>query len=148
VPYTGQTAAVLLVGTVLGARLGAASMVLYVLAGSLGLPVYAEGDHGLARLLGATGGYLTGFVVAALVVGWLAQRGWDRSTHRAAGLMAMGNLVIYAVGVPVLVASLGMPLGQALWSGAAVFLPWDAAKIALAAVALPLAWRLAGRRSG
>jgi biotin transport system substrate-specific component len=148
VPYTGQTAAVLLVGTVLGLRRGAASMALYVLAGSLGLPVYAEGEQGIARLFGATGGYLLGFILAAAVVGWLAQRGWDRSPRRAAGLMALGNLIIYAVGVPVLVLALGLSVGQAAWSGAAVFLPWDAAKLVVAALALPAAWRLAGRRGG
>lgn len=146
VPYTGQTGAVLLVGTALGWRLGALSMVLYVLVGALGLPVYSRGDAGLDQLLGYTGGYLAGFVVAATLAGHLAERRWDRSPVRTIGLMALGNLVIYAVGVPVLAIVLGMSLGDAVANGAIVFLPWDAFKILLAATLLPLAWRLAGER--
>jgi biotin transport system substrate-specific component len=144
VPYTGQTAAVLLVGTALGARKGAASMALYVLAGLMGLPVYAGGAHGVERLFGFTGGYLIGFVLASAFVGRLAERGWDRSRVGAALLMALGNLVIYLVGVPVLALVGGLPWSDAVRGGALVFLPWDTAKIAVAALALPLAWRWAG----
>jgi biotin transport system substrate-specific component len=147
VPYTLQTAAVLLVGTALGAGRGALSMVLYVLAGAIGLPVYADGDAGLARLLGFTGGYLVGFIVAAALVGRLAEQRWDRSIPRAAGLMLVGTFVIYALGVPVLAMVADMPVASAIEAGALVFVPWDLAKIALAAVALPLAWRLAGPRT-
>ena len=146
VPYTLQTGAVLLVGTALGGARGALSMALYVIAGVAGLPVYADGDSGLGRLLGVTGGYLVGFVAAAALVGWLAERRWDRSVGGAALLMALGTLVIYAVGVPVLAVVTGMDVPSAVWQGAAVFLPWDAAKLGLAALALPGAWRLAGRR--
>lgn len=146
VPYTGQTAAVLLVGTVFGWRLGAASMLLYVLAGMAGAPLFAGGAHGTAQLLGVTGGYLIGFIVAAAAVGWLAERGWDRSPATAAGLMATGNLVIYAIGVPVLAIATDMGFAHAAWSGAAVFVPWDVAKIALAAGLLPFAWRAVGSR--
>jgi biotin transport system substrate-specific component len=144
VPYTGQTAAVLLVGTALGPRLGPASMALYVLAGVLGVPVFAGGTHGAESLLGITGGYLVGFVVAAALVGGLASRHWDRSRVGAALLMALGNLVIYLVGVPVLAVVGGLPLLDAVYHGAVVFLPWDAFKIVVAALALPLAWRLTG----
>ena len=142
--YTGQTAAVLLVGTALGARKGAASMALYVLLGLVGLPVYAAGAHGVERLFGLTGGYLVGFVVASALVGRLAEHAWDRSRIGAALLMALGNLVIYLVGVPVLAIVGGLSWTAALQAGALVFLPWDAAKIAVAALVLPLAWRLAG----
>lgn len=147
VPYTGQTAAVLLVGTALGLRLGAASLALYVLAGAAGLPVFAAGHAGVGNLLGATGGYLVGFVVAAGLVGRLADRGWDRTPLRAAGLMALGNLVIYAVGVPVLAVATGMGLPAAILSGALVFLPWDATKVVAAALLLPAAWRVVGSRT-
>jgi biotin transport system substrate-specific component len=122
-------------------------MVLYVLAGAIGLPVYADGDAGLARLLGFTGGYLVGFIVAAALVGRLAEQRWDRSIPRAAGLMLVGTFVIYALGVPVLAMVADMPVASAIEAGALVFVPWDLAKIALAAVALPLAWRLAGPRT-
>ena len=144
VPYTGQTAAVLLVGTALGWRLGALSMLLYLAAGAAGLPVYSAGAAGPDQLLGYTGGYLVAFVLAAAAVGALAQRGWDRSPLAAALLMVAGNLLIYLIGVPVLAATLSMPLGDAAWNGAFVFLPWDAFKVLLAAGLLPAAWRLLG----
>jgi len=144
VPYTGQTAAVLLVGTALGWRLGLISMALYVLVGVAGAPVFAEQAHGIDQLLGYTGGYLAGFVVAAGLVGRLAEQRWDRSPIRAAGLMVLGNLVIYAIGVPVLALVLSMSAGDALWNGALVFVPWDAFKVVVAAALLPLAWRAAG----
>jgi biotin transport system substrate-specific component len=146
VPYTGQTAAVLLVGTALGWRLGTTSMLVYLLAGVVGAPVFSAGAHGVEQLLGVTGGYLVGFVVAAGLVGRLAEHGWDRMPLRAAVLMAGGNLVIYAVGVPVLAAATGMPAADAAWRGAAVFLPWDMFKVLVAAGLLPLAWRAIGRR--
>lgn len=143
VPYTFQTAAVLLVGTALGSRLGLASMLLYVAAGAAGLGVFADGSSGLAPdgALRGTIGYLAGFVLAGALVGWLAERGWDRSLVSTVGLMVLGNLVIYAVGVPVLMAVIGLDLATALRVGALDFVPWDLIKIAAAAGLLPLAWR-------
>lgn len=151
VPYTLQTGAVLLVGTALGSWRGGASMLVYVLAGAVGLPAFAGGRSGLEGAAGGitpTLGYLVGFMVAAALVGWLAERRWDRSPRSAAGLMLLGSVVIYAIGVPILAVVLGLPLPTAVWEGAAVFVPWDLAKVALAAGMLPLAWRLAdeGRR--
>lgn len=146
VPYTLQTGAVLLVGTALGTLRGALSMLLYVLVGAAGLPVFAEGDGGASHLIGATGGYLVGFVVAAAVVGRLAQAGWDRTFLRAAGLMIIGSLIVYAIGVPVLALVAKLPPATALEVGALVFVPWDLAKVLVAALALPLAWRVAGGR--
>jgi len=145
VPYTFQTFAVLLVGTALGTWRGTAAMAIYVLGGAIGLPVYAEGTAGISQLLGITGGYLAGFVLAALVVGRLAELGWDRTVLRAAGLMLAGTLLIYAVGVPVLAVTTGMDLPTAVYRGAGVFLPWDLLKVIVAAGALPLAWRVVGR---
>lgn len=148
VPYTLQTGAVLLVGTALGSRRGGASMLVYLLAGAVGLPAFAEGRSGLDGPSGITPtlGYLLGFVLAAALVGRLAERRWDRSALPAAGLMLVGNLAIYVVGVPVLAVVLGLPLPTAIWEGAAVFVPWDLAKVALAAGLLPLAWRVSGDR--
>lgn len=148
VPYTLQTGAVLLVGTALGVRRGGAAIALYVLAGAIGLPVYAEGAAGIGQLFGFTGGYLAGFILAALTVGRLAELGWDRSVWRAAGLMLAGTLLIYAVGVPVLALTTGMDFPTAVYRGAGVFLPWDVAKVLVAAAALPLAWRVVGRGAG
>jgi biotin transport system substrate-specific component len=146
VPYTFQTASVLLVGTVLGARLGLASMLLYVALGAAGLGVFADGSSGLAAdgALRASVGYLGGFILAGALVGWLAERGWDRSAASTIGLMVLGNLVIYAVGVPALVAVTGLDFGTALRVGALDFVPWDLIKIAAAAALLPLAWRSVG----
>lgn len=143
VPYTFQTAAVLLVGTALGARLGLASMLLYVALGAAGLGVFADGSSGLAAdgALRASVGYLGGFILAGALVGWLAERGWDRSPASTIGLMVLGNLVIYAVGVPVLIAVTGLDFATALRVGALDFVPWDLIKIAAAAALLPLAWR-------
>jgi biotin transport system substrate-specific component len=143
VPYTFQTAAVLLVGTALGSRLGLASMLLYVAAGAAGLGVFADGSSGLAAdgALRASLGYLGGFILAGALVGWLAERGWDRSPLSTIGLMVLGNLLIYAVGVPVLIAVTGLDLATAVRVGALDFVPWDLIKIAAAAALLPLAWR-------
>ena len=85
-------------------------------------------------------------MLAGAVVGWLAERGWDRTPLRAMGLMAVGNLVIYAIGVPVLIAVTGLDLGTALQVGALDFAPWDATKIVVAAGLLPVAWRLVADR--
>jgi biotin transport system substrate-specific component len=146
VPYTFQTASVLLVGTVLGWRLGLASMLLYVTLGAAGLGVFADGSSGLAPdgALRASVGYLGGFVLAGALVGWLAERGWDRSPASTLGLMVLGNLVIYAVGVPVLIAVTHLDLGTAIQIGALDFAPWDAIKIVVAAGLLPLVWRALG----
>jgi len=145
VPYTLQTGSVLLVGTALGGRRGALSMALYVLAGTIGLPVFSAGASGLDELFGFTGGYLAAFVLAGAVVGWLAERRWDRSTLGMLGLMTIGSVLIYAVGVPVLVLVTHLDPWTAIYSGAIVFLPWDALKAAVAAGLIPLAWRLIGR---
>jgi biotin transport system substrate-specific component len=143
VPYTFQTAAVLLVGTALGARLGLASMLLYVALGAAGLGVFADGSSGLTAdgALRASVGYLGGFILAGALVGWLAERGWDRSPASTIGLMVLGNLAIYAVGVPVLIAITGLDFVTALRVGALDFVPWDLIKIVAAAAILPLAWR-------
>jgi biotin transport system substrate-specific component len=146
VPYTFQTASVLLVGTVLGVRLGLASMLLYVALGAAGLGVFADGSSGLAAAgaLRASVGYLGGFIIAGALAGWLAERGWDRSPATTIGLMVLGNLVIYAVGVPVLISITGLDVATAIRVGALDFVPWDLIKIAGAAALLPLAWRAVG----
>lgn len=149
VPFTGQTFGVLLAAGALGFRRGLAATSLYVLLGAIGLPVYAEGRHGVEILSGATGGYLVGFVLASGVVGLLAELGWDRTIAGAIGAMLLGSGVIYAVGVPwlAIVAYQG-DLGQAVATGMVPFLLWDAVKLTLAAAAFPAAWWFVGRRPG
>jgi len=142
VPITLQTFAVLLSGAALGSWRGGAAMLLYLVAGGLGMAWFADGGSGFG---GPTFGYIIGFVVAASVVGALASRGADRTVSGTVAIMVLGNLIIYAFGVPWLVASTGMPLFVALEKGLWPFVIGDALKIALAAGLLPLTWRLVGR---
>lgn len=139
VPMTGQTFAALLVGAAFGWRRGAASMLLYLLAGAAGVPWFQDGSAGLS---GASAGYVVGFVFAGALVGALAGRGGDRTPLRTAGTMVLGNLVIYAFGVPWLMAAASLDLGTALAKGVEPFLIGDAIKIVLAAGLLPAAWAL------
>jgi biotin transport system substrate-specific component len=143
VPVTGQTFAALLVGTALGARRGAASLGLYLLLGMAGLPWFSGGAYGAGLV---TLGYVIGMVAAAGLVGALAQRGADRSPLRTAGAMVLGNLAVYAIGVPYLALALHTGLGRAADLGLYPYLVGDALKILLATGLLPAAWRLAGRR--
>ena len=142
VPITLQTFAVLLSGAALGPWRGGAAMLLYLVAGSLGVAWFANGESGFG---GPTFGYIIGFVVAASVVGALASRGADRTASGTVAIMVLGNLIIYAFGVPWLMASTGMPLFVALEAGLWPFVIGDALKVALAAGLLPLTWRLVGR---
>ncbi|QES50156.1 biotin transporter BioY [Streptomyces venezuelae] len=143
VPVTGQTFAALLVGTALGARLGFLALALYAVAGTAGVPWFADGTSGAG---GASFGYVLGMVLASALVGALARRGADRSVPRTAATMVLGSAVIYAVGVPYLMAATGMSLSAAVAAGLTPFLIGDALKAALAMGALPAAWKLAGRR--
>jgi biotin transport system substrate-specific component len=146
VPFTGQTLAVLLVGGALGFRRGSAAVLLYLAIGALGAPIYAESKAGLAVIGGATGGYLIGFVVAAGLVGRLAELGWDRRLPGALVAMTVGTAVIYAIGVPWLKITTGLPWSEAVAVGMTQFLIWDLAKACIAGAAFPIAWWLIGRR--
>jgi biotin transport system substrate-specific component len=148
VPITGQTFGVLLVGGALGFRRGAMSIALYILIGLIGLPFFAEGKGGVSVILGATGGYLVGFLIAGSVVGRLAELGWDRRIIGALGAMAIGNVVIYLVGVPWLMAVAHLDLANGIAKGLTPFLIGDAIKLLLAAAAFPAAWWVVGRRAG
>ncbi|WP_374946966.1 biotin transporter BioY [Agreia sp.] len=145
VPITGQTLAVILVGSTLGARRGALSMVLYLALGVAGLPWFSDASSGRGVLAGPTGGYIVGFIAAAALTGWLAQRTWDRRVLGAFVSMSAGTLVTFAVGLPWLAASLGLTLEQTLASGLYPFLMGGAIKALLAAGILPLAWKLSSR---
>jgi biotin transport system substrate-specific component len=149
VPYTLQTFGVLLVAGALGFRRGLAATLLFVAIGAAGLPVFAGGNHGVGYLLGASGGYVLGFVLAGAIVGRLAELGWDRTILGAIGAMLFGSLAIYAVGVPWLaVVGYGGDLTLAFEKGMRAFLLWDVVQLALAAAAFPAAWWFVGRRPG
>jgi biotin transport system substrate-specific component len=163
VPITGQTFAVLLVGGALGLRRGFLAVLLYLALG-LFLPFYAQGKSGLdefvmrnadgSLLFGITAGYLLGFLLAGAITGRLAEIGWDRNIVGAIAAMLIGNVAIYAVGIPWM-ALLAMPpeyAGQrwetaAAW-GLTPFVIVDAIKLVLAALAFPAAWWIVGRRAG
>lgn len=148
VPVTGQTFAVLLVAGALGVRRGVAATALYLILGAVGLPLFADGRHGITVVLGATGGYLVGFVVASAIVGKLAEFGWDRRFAGAVGMLAIGSIPVYLVGVPWLALTTGRTLSWAVANGFAPFVVGDVLKIALAAVLFPAAWWVVGRRPG
>jgi biotin transport system substrate-specific component len=156
VPITAQTFGVLLVGGALGFRRGALALLLYLVAG-LALPIYADHGSGVSKLvsatdghvvLGPTGGYLIGFVLAAAVVGKLAELGWDRHVPGALAALLIGNVLVYVVGVPWLAAATGQGLGWAVQQGLAPFLATDALKLVLAAGLFPAAWWVVGRSPG
>jgi len=142
VPITLQTFTVLLAGAALGPWRAGAAMLLYLVAGVVGVPWFADHESGMAL---ASFGYIIGFAVAAPVVGALASRGADRTVSGTVAIMVVGNLIIYAFGVPWLMAYAKLPLTVALEFGLWPFVVGDALKIALAAGLLPLTWRLVGR---
>jgi biotin transport system substrate-specific component len=143
VPISLQTFTVLLSGAALGPLRGGAAMLLYLVAGMAGVPWFSEQRSGFDF---PSFGYIIGFVLAGAVVGALARRGADRAVLGTVAMMALGNLLIYAIGVPWLMASLQVGLVRGLELGAVPFLIGDALKIALAAILLPGTWRLVGDR--
>ncbi|MDQ3448951.1 MAG: biotin transporter BioY [Chloroflexota bacterium] len=161
VPFSLQTFAVLFTGATLGFRRGSASTLLYLGLGSVGLPVFAVDSAGahaagfdtIASLeagrlvLGATGGYLLGFLAAAALAGALAEHGWDRTLRGAVVAMFAANVVIYLVGLPWLAAAVGLSLSETLQAGLFPFLPGDLLKLLVAGGLLPVGWWAVRRRS-
>jgi biotin transport system substrate-specific component len=145
VPISGQTFAVLLVGASLGPLLGASSLLLYFCVGLIGAPVYSGGDGGWEIVHGATGGYLVGFIAAAALTGWLAQRRWDRHFNSAVAAMLSGSVVIYLFGLPWLAKEIGTGLEGTLEAGLYPFVVGDLIKLYLAGMLLPGAWKLVKR---
>jgi biotin transport system substrate-specific component len=139
VPVTMQTFAVLLTGAMLGPRLGGLAVLFYLMEGSLGLPVFRGGTSGIAGLVGPTGGYLIGFIVAAWIVGSLVKRRWDRRFGQAFAMMLVGEAVILALGSAWLARFVGAE--NVLMAGVVPFIPGALAKAGLAAALLPLGWK-------
>tara|TARA_R110002153_G_scaffold247292_3_gene403365 strand:+ start:1282 stop:1836 length:555 start_codon:yes stop_codon:yes gene_type:complete len=145
VPMTMQTFVVLVIGMAFGWRLGAATLALYIAEGAMGLPVFAgtpEKGLGLAYMVGPTGGYLLGFLVAAATVGWLAEKGWGRNVGLTLAAMTIGTAIILAFGNAWLGAIIGWDK-PVLQFGLYPFLPGAAFKIALAALLMPAIWKFA-----
>lgn len=145
VPLTGQTLAVLVVGGAYGTLRGGLTTLAYVGLGVLGAPVFAGGAHGPTVVLSSTGGYLLGMVLAAVLVGRTAERGWDRRLAASLGAMLLGTLAIYAAGAAWLAVVLEVAPLRALELGVVPFVIGDVVKAACAAVVLPVAWRLVNR---
>lgn len=149
VPVTMTTFGVLAIGMAFGWRLGAATVLLYIAEGAMGLPVFAgtpEKGLGLLYMAGPTGGYLFGYVLAAAACGGLAQRGWDRNVVTASLAMLLANALIYLPGLFWLGILFGWDKPILEW-GLIPFIPGDLLKLALVATSLPLAWKLLSKRS-
>jgi biotin transport system substrate-specific component len=145
VPITGQTFAVLLTGAALGATLGAAGQAVYVVAGALGMPVYSGGEGGWDTATAAgTAGYLIGFIVAAGVVGFMAERRQDRTFPTMFTAFIAGSFIIYAFGVAGLMILLDMTFSEAVVAGVVPFILGDIIKATAAGLLLPTAWKLVG----
>jgi len=145
VPITGQTFAVLLTGAALGAKLGAGGQGLYVIAGAIGLPIYAGGASGWEEArAGGTTGYLIGFIAAAAVVGYLAERRQDRTFPTMFTAFILGSFIIYVFGVAGLMLIFDMTVTEAIVAGVIPFLVGDLIKAAAAGLLLPGAWKLLG----
>jgi len=147
VPMTMQTFAVLVIGMAFGWRLGGATVLLYLAEGAVGLPVFSgtpERGIGLAYMAGPTGGYLVGFVVAAVVTGFLAEHKWDRHVWTTLLAMSVGTAIIFAFGTLWLGAVIGFDK-DVIQLGVTPFLLGAAFKIALAGAVLPMAWRFVKR---
>ncbi|KHQ49968.1 biotin transporter BioY [Mameliella alba] len=150
VPITMGTFAVLTVGAAYGPRLGLVTILGYMIIGALGFDVFAGSSaeaFGIEYMMGGTGGYLVGYVLATFALGVLARAGWDRSAPKMAGAMLLGNVIIYVPGLIWLGMLYGWDKPILEW-GLTPFLVGDAIKLALAAVILPLAWKLVGRARG
>jgi biotin transport system substrate-specific component len=143
VPVTGQTLGVLVAGTALGWKRATAAMAFYGVAGVAGVPWFTGHESGY---VGASFGYIIGFVLCAALCGLLAERGADRSLRKSVPAMIAGEVVLYAVGVTWLGVSLHVGPSKAIALGLTPFLAGDAVKAAIAAAALPGAWKLVGRR--
>ena len=139
VPATGQTLVVLLIGMTYGPRLGGITIAAYLFEGALGLPVFAGGAAGAAVLIGPTAGYLFGFLLAAIAMGYLAERGMGRTVVSTIAAMVIGNCVVYLCGALWLANFIGF--GQAIVAGVLPFLYGDALKLVVAAGLMPWAWR-------
>lgn len=146
VPMSMQTFAVFLIGLTLGWRLAAATVLVYLGQGLAGLPVFAYPGAGPAYLAGPTGGYLVGFALAAAVIGWLAERGWDRAVITSFAAVLIGNAMIYVPGLIWLRTGGFAPTWEAAFAGGLTpFLAGDVMKMVLAAMLVVAGWRWVGR---
>jgi biotin transport system substrate-specific component len=147
VPITGQTFAVLLTGALLGSRLGAMAMIVYLVEGGMGLPFFYGGHGGIAHLFGPTGGYLVAFPAAAFITGAFAENGWDKRFLTAAAAMFVGSLVILLAGWAWFSVVMHTPMLVAFKLSVAPHIAGDIIKIVLAAAVMPTGWAVLKRKA-
>ncbi len=145
VPVTGQTLAVLLIGTTYGARLGILTFATYLLAGIAGAPIFAGSTNGIEKVVGATGGYLVGMLLASFVLGYLADRKADQKFRTSFPALLLGDLIIFTLGLTWLHISLDLSWSATFAAGLTPFILGEALKIAITATSLPLIWRRISR---
>lgn len=145
VPVTGQTLAVLLIGTTYGARLGILTFATYLLAGIAGAPIFAGSTNGIEKVVGATGGYLVGMLLASFVLGYLADRKADQKFRTSFPALLLGDLIIFTLGLTWLHISLDLSWSATIAAGLTPFILGEALKIAITATSLPLIWRRISR---
>jgi biotin transport system substrate-specific component len=147
VPVTGQTLGVLILGTTYGSTLGFTTFAIYILAGIAGAPVFANSGHGLDRIVGATGGYLIGMLVATLVLGQLARFRLDQKFLTALPSMLIGTVTTFSFGLVWLHQYTGQSWSWAITAGLTPFIIGEALKIAIAGTSLPAIWRVVNRKN-
>ena len=147
VPVTGQTLGVLILGTAYGSTLGFTTFALYILAGIAGAPVFADGGQGLDRIVGATGGYLVGMLVATFVLGQLARFRLDQKFLTALPSMLVGTIITFSFGLVWLHQSTGQTWSWTFEKGLTPFIVGEVLKIAIAGTSLPTLWRVVNRKN-
>ena len=146
VPVTGQTLGALLLGSAYGASLGFTTFATYLIVGIAGVPVFASGGHGFARLSGATGGYLVGMLLASLITGYLAGKKWDQKILTVIPTMLIGDLIIFAFGLTWLHHAIHATWSVTFKAGLTPFIFGEVIKIAIASTAMPTLWRFVPKR--
>ena len=147
VPVTGQTLGVLILGTTYGSTLGVTTFALYILAGIAGAPVFANSGHGLDRIVGATGGYLIGMLVATFVLGQLARFRLDQKFSTALPSMLIGTVITFSFGLIWLYQYTGQSWSWTVNAGLTPFIVGEVLKIAIAGTSLPAIWRIVNRKN-
>ena len=145
VPITMQTFGVLLIGLTYGSKRGALTLIVYLIEGGIGLPVFANGGCGIAYLFGPTGGYLVGFVVATFAVGYLAEKGWDRKILSTFTSMLIGTIILFSFGLLWLNKFVGTE--KLFVAGLLPFIPGEILKSILVAFSLPTAWKVINKKN-
>jgi biotin transport system substrate-specific component len=147
VPVTGQTLGVLILGTTYGSTLGVTTFAMYILAGIAGAPVFANSGHGLDRIVGATGGYLIGMLVATFVLGQLARFRLDQKFVTALPSMLIGTVITFSFGLIWLYQYTGQSWSWTVNAGLTPFILGEVLKIAIAGTSLPAIWRIVNRKN-